>query len=1748
LRSAVRSQATAQGIDLNDFDFDVIYTGGGKPDFDFGGLGYIGSPGAWVVGASTSTTCHEMGHNLGNPHANFWDTGGITAIGNGDNQEYGDPADLMGGGSAQTGHYVAKFKWHIGWISDADFPHLNGSGTYRIYAQDLPNARGLRGLRMTKSATVEYFVEFRQLHSENRWLTDGLALKWGNPNSWSSQLIDTTPGSGNGKNDAAIAIGRTFSDSAAGVHITPIGKGHTYPESIDVVVRLGPQPGNLPPGVVVEANTLTPAVGAPVIFEAHATDPNNDTLAYYWEFSDSSANVSFDNSPSQTVTFATAGEYTARCVVSDMRGGVAQQTLLVRVGAPATFRISGHVLDNQNRPLQGILVSAGTGTAKRTAFSDSDGSYVIAGLTATNYAMAALESVADSMSFLKPYFTSPVSVGPSFASADFVGIPGNLSVYTPLVAKNSAGWRYNDSGTDLGTGWRALGFNDAPWGTGTAPLGYPVGSASPVTTLVSYGPNAANKYPTTYFRKQFSVLNPAVYTNLLVEMLRDDGAVVYLNGTELVRDNLPTTAIAYSTYASSSSAADAYLPFPVPRTALVAGNNVLAVEVHQANATSSDIVMDVGLSGLSVSNVTGLKLVYLSEPGNGARYLSPTNINLQTTVLAGGTPATRVDYYADGAKVAESSAAPYLAQWAGPPNGTHLLTAVALVSGIQYTSPTVRVLVESPSAPPVVQSLIVANATWRYLAQATAASASWASPSFNDAAWPSGPAELGFGDGGEATVVPGGPTTARYSTIYFRRTFVVDDPAGVDDLIGSLRRDDGAIIYLNGTEVVRDNIAPGTVTYATLAESADDDGAIVFSHLISPAGLVHGTNTIAVEVHQSALNSTDLSFQLSLAATLHTNRTRGCWLTAPGDGESIELPGSLMLTAEVVAGGGLGVARVEFFADGNKLGEDTTAPFHYTWLNPSSGPHVLTAVATDRAGQTIPSAGVNVTVGAPPIGTALISFGDVWKYRDSGIDPGASWTSRFYDDRSWSAGAAKLGYATPGLNTTVSYGPNPSDKRITTWFRKGFSLASTSGLSGLYLRLVRDDGAVVYLNGLEVYRDNLQPGPISANSTALAAIGSPDDVTPIEVILPLNGLFAGTNVVTVEVHQSGPTSSDLAFNLELTALTPTNAATGLYLASPAQNSRFTVPAAVPLSVYLSGPPSGPVEFFANGVKIGEDSTAPYELTWNTSGIGFFALTAQATLNGSPMTSPAMNITITSTPPPISPIAQTLIPVGAAWRYLDSATPPATDWNRPGFNDAIWPSGNARFGHGLDGEITALTPNRTTHYFRRWFNAANPSLYTTVLFQLVRDDGAVVYLNGQEIFRSNMPNGPINAATLATATVNTPEETEFMPAAFAAAGSGMLSGSNLVAVELHQASPTSSDAGFDLIVSASGTTEPRFFLGSPVQGTTVFYGRTLPLEAHVSLAAPDSVSSIEFFVNGASAGAVSTAPYRVNWTFTTFGLQTITARLTTTGGATINSDPVTVRVEREALSTQFISSGATWKYLDTGANLGNPPTPAWAQIAYNDSTWLTGAARLGYGGDGEITPLRETRTDNSRIITYYFRKAFTVPPGGIYTNLLFNLLRDDGAIVYLNGREIYRTNLAAGAITYTSLATVGVQGAEEQTFYPTSITVTNLPVGPNVVAVEVHQQSTTSSDVGFDLSLQASGHAEDTTPPRLDVLYRDGLVELSWPTSFVGWRVYSSATLAPPWSPLGQTPFIVSGRYVVTLSPTGSQLYFRLGKP
>ena len=165
-------------------------------------------------------------------------------------------------------------------------------------------------------------------------------------------------------------------------------------------------------------------------------------------------------------------------------------------------------------------------------------------------------------------------------------------------------WRYLDNGSDQGIAWRANGFDDSAWSSGNTQLGYGDGDEA---TVVGFGPNPNDKFPTTYARHEFTVADPSAYLGLTISLIRDDGIVVYLNGTEVARDSMPAGAINYLTFASDIAAGSeesTFIDFFAAANLLVNGTNTLAVEIHQGNATSSDISFDLELTGNTTAAVT----------------------------------------------------------------------------------------------------------------------------------------------------------------------------------------------------------------------------------------------------------------------------------------------------------------------------------------------------------------------------------------------------------------------------------------------------------------------------------------------------------------------------------------------------------------------------------------------------------------------------------------------------------------------------------------------------------------------------------------------------------------------------------------------------------------------------------------------------------------------------------------------------------------------------------------------------------------------------------------------------------------------------------------------------------------------------------------------------------------------------------------------------------------------------------------
>jgi uncharacterized repeat protein (TIGR01451 family) len=331
--------------------------------------------------------------------------------------------------------------------------------------------------------------------------------------------------------------------------------------------------------------------------------------------------------------------------------------------------------------------------------------------------------------------------------------------------------------------------------------------------------------------------------------------------------------------------------------------------------------------------------------------------------------------------------------------------------------------------------------TWKYWDQGTRP-ANWETSAFNDASWASGPGELGYGNGDEATVVGfGGAPGNKYITTYFRKNITISNLALLTDFTMGVKRDDGIVVYINGVERYRDNMPAGAVSNNTLAPiAAPGNGAVELVTTLSTSFFVSGTNTIAVEIHQVGQNSSDISFDMRLIGNLSSS-------------------------------------------------------------------------------------------------TPVIPFNSSWSYWDQGTRP-IGWVSSGFDATSWATGSAQLGYGDGDEITTVGYGADANNKYITTYFRKQVYISNPNQYGKFIFNLKRDDGAVVYVNGIPVIYNNINQNGVLNNgtlATADVAGAAENEIIPYEIS---TGYFvSGLNTIAVEIHQNSITSDDISFDLEVLAFT-----------------------------------------------------------------------------------------------------------------------------------------------------------------------------------------------------------------------------------------------------------------------------------------------------------------------------------------------------------------------------------------------------------------------------------------------------------------------------------------------------------------------------------------------------------------------------------------------------------------------------------
>ncbi|HTD66269.1 MAG TPA: Ig-like domain-containing protein, partial [Candidatus Limnocylindria bacterium] len=864
----------------------------------------------------------------------------------------------------------------------------------------------------------------------------------------------------------------------------------------------------------------------------------------------------------------------------------------------------------------------------------------------------------------------------------------------------------------------------------------------------------------------------------------------------------------------------------------------------------------------AVVNVAALNVgLTMVSPTQGATFLNtnPVAVSVVDFLLSG--QITNVEFFVDGQKFSDTNARPFNTLWREVTPGLHQLTAIGTDnSGNFHTS--------APVAIAVARMLVRSNSIWKYLDDGSDQGAAWAAPGFHDGSWTNGPAQLGYGDGDEATVVSYGPNaSAKFTTTYFRHSFKITNAASYTNLMLRVLRDDGAVVHLNGVEAARYNMPTGAITYTTFAAGTTGDETTFFPTNAPASLVVEGTNVLAVEIHQSDLTSSDVSFDLELLAVpaVPRNQPPLVSLISPTNGEMFLGPTPLLLEATATDADG-SVTIVEFFVNGVKFGEATNSPFSFTWGNPPLGAHVLRAIATDNEGASAGSAVVSVTVfdalGTPlprvtsPAHGAIIQGPTNLTVHATVLAPNAVTNIVFIAN-----GSAIGEDGAPPFSVVWSNAPfGTSTLAVVAFDANG--LAATSAVVSVVINPPPDNTDAPILFAI-----NPAPGVSASNLTSIQVTFSEPVVGVNAADLLVNGVVAtsvsgsGSNYIFTfpqppvgAVTVSWTTNHGIAdvgvpsLPFDETAPDATWSYTRLDAVAPtilakAPGANAIVTNLTQVSVQFSEPVSGvdAADFLVNGapaIALASSTNTIYAFSFPQpySGLIDISWAADHGIADLATTPNAFNANGAGATWSYTLDARTiLVQSNANWLFIkgtNEASTPIDAWRQPTFNDSIWSNAPAPFFYGdpyasasIPGtELIDMQGNYTSIYLRKRFNVPNRTAVTNLFLNAQSDDGFIAWINGVEVLRYNLPAGdvPFDGVTLTSITEPNSRGAAYLGYTLPDPAGFLVEGENVLVVHAFNQSLTpSSDFGFNAqlytYLADASASAPLVFAAAPASG-------------------------------------------------------------------------------------------------------------------------------------------------------------------------------------------------------------------------------------------------------------------------------------------------------------------------------------------
>jgi hypothetical protein len=475
--------------------------------------------------------------------------------------------------------------------------------------------------------------------------------------------------------------------------------------------------------------------------------------------------------------------------------------------------------------------------------------------------------------------------------------------------------------------------------------------------------------------------------------------------------------------------------------------------------------------------------------------------------------------------------------------------------------------------------------------------------------------------------------------------------------------------------------APASITVTADAQDADGSIALVeffngavkigedtdFPYSITWTGVITGSYTLTAKATDNAATTTT-SAAVTISVTNANNVAPSVAITAPSNGTTFAAGSSVNLAANAADTDGV-ISKVEFYQGVTKLGEDTAAPFTFTWSNVAAGNYALTAVATDNDGGTTTSSTVNV-----------ISDANLWAYTQNfdGMGTGtaapAGWSfyGAFGGSNSTFTDSIPINTASGGtLNNTLTASSTFTTSSNTAGFNflvpstttnRALGTSPTTGqFVALQLSLTNPTGAP--LSALRMSYDiHRFTAPASANElpgyALFYSLDNGSTWTNVPAFTPtianVPNTIGVTNIPATTFNLASPwaagatllfrwlddnavaTSPDQIHGLDNVSITvPIGQPPLASLTAPVTGSVAYVGDTISLTATASDPDGSitKVEFFQGNTKLGEDLTGPsYSYDWSGFGVGTYSLTARSTDNdGNTTTSNVSSVNIFATP-------------------------------------------------------------------------------------------------------------------------------------------------------------------------------------------------------------------------------------------------------------------------------------------------------------------------------------------------------------------------------------------------------------------------------------------------------------------------------------------------------------------------------------